>query len=67
MPETTQPPEERTQELVNQWLNEDFFGLPITISVNRLSLAVVAAIKEAEAEAYERGYQAGKQAGGGEP
>ena len=26
----TKTPEERTQELVNKWLDADFFGLPIT-------------------------------------
>lgn len=63
MPETTQP-QERANELVNKWLNKDFFGPHITIAITRLSLAVVAAIQEAEVEAYERGYQAGRRAGG---
>lgn len=45
---------QRATKLVNSWV-KDAQGLPITVSINRLGLAIAEAFADLEREAYERG------------
>lgn len=60
---------ERATKLVNAWA-KDAQGLPLGISINRLSLAIAEALDAAEQKAYERGLRAAVEFNdrdGGEP